>query len=183
MSGERSLTMKYSNPPLILSDTNVTDALGTISLGDLPDPQPSLEARLTKGSALMERLWRIALNDIEYNIVETDGEEYFGAGAAFKIVIFTRDISYSGVLGLNRLYPDIMNQSLRLTRDVRLRLGFRTPKEYIIDDINVPWRAEEISEIEIVRKFHTNSYTRRTDDVVWLWCAHDLFTRHGIGED
>jgi hypothetical protein len=27
-------------------------------------------------------------------------------------------------------------------------------------------------------KYRTNSYTRRTDDVVWLWAADDLFTLH-----
>jgi hypothetical protein len=30
----------------------------------------------------------------------------------------------------------------------------------------------------IMAEFKTNSYTRRTDDVVWMCAAHDLFTLH-----
>jgi len=31
---------------------------------------------------------------------------------------------------------------------------------------------------EIMTKYRTNSYTRRTDDVAWLWAVDDLFTLH-----
>jgi hypothetical protein len=33
------------------------------------------------------------------------------------------------------------------------------------------------------RTEHINSYTRATDDVVWLWCANELITKHGTLED
>ncbi len=153
------------------------------SLNDLPDPQPKLDVRLKNATPLMERLWRIALSDVESNIVETDDGKYFGAGKSFGVVVFTRDISYSGVLGLNKLYPEIMKQSLRATRDVRLRLGFTVQKEYVLENIDVLWQPEDISEVGFAQKYHTNSYCRRTDDVVWLWCAYDLFSKTGTKED
>jgi len=175
--------MKYNKFFLILNDTSVTDALGTNSLNDLPDPRPKLDVRLENVSPLIERLWRIALSDIESNIVETDNGKYFGAGALFNIIVFTRDISYSGVLGLNKLYPEIMKSSLRATRDVRSRLAFKVQTEYVLDNIDVPWQPEEITEQGFAQKYHTNSYCRRTDDVVWLWAAYDLFSKHGTKDD
>jgi len=146
-------------------------------------PRPKLNVRLNNAPPIMESLWRIALTDVESNIVETEDGKYFGAGKSFGIVVFTRDISYSGVLGLNKLYPEIMKRSLRVTRDVRLRLGFKVQKEYVLENIDVPWQPEEISESGFAQKYHTNSYCRRTDDVVWIWCAYDLFSKHGTEED
>jgi len=157
------------------------ESLENITINNFP--QPKLNVRLKNASPIMEQLWRIALSDVESNIVETEDGKYFGAGKNFGVVVFTRDISYSGVLGLNKLYPEIMKQSLRATRDVRLRLGFIVQKEYVLDNIDVPWQPEEISEVGFVQKYHTNSYCRRTDDVVWLWCAFDLFSKHGTEED
>ena len=75
--------MHFSKPPLVLNDESVSDAIGTIGLGDLPDPQPRCRIRLSNTTPLIERLWRIALSDIENNIVETADGEYFGAGKAF----------------------------------------------------------------------------------------------------
>ena len=175
--------MKYNKPPLILNDTSITDVLGTISLKDLPDPQPKLDVRLKKASPLIERLWRIALFDVESNIVETEDGKYFGAGAIFGVTVFTRDISYSGILGLNKLYPEIMRLSLKATREVRARLAFKVQTEYVLENIDVPWQPEEVSEVGFAQKYHTNSYCRRTDDVVWLWAAFDLFSKHGTKED
>jgi hypothetical protein len=146
-------------------------------------PRSNLNIRLKNAPEIMEKLWQIALTDVESNIVETEDGKYFGAGKIFGVVVFTRDISYSGVLGLNKLYPEIMKQSLRATRDVRLRLGFKVLKEYVLENIDVPWQPEEISEVGFAQKYHTNSYCRRTDDVVWLWAAYDLFSNHGTDED
>ena len=157
------------------------ESLENITINNFP--QPKLDVRLKNASPIMEQLWRIALSDVESNIVETEDGKYFGAGKSFGVVVFTRDISYSGVLGLNKLYPEIMKQSLRATRDVRLRLGFKVQKEYVLDNIDVQWQPEEISEVGFAQKYHTNSYCRRTDDVVWLWCAFDLFSKHGTEED
>jgi Mannosylglycerate hydrolase MGH1-like glycoside hydrolase domain len=166
--------MRYKNLLLELTDTAITDAIGTISLGDLPDPQPENPLRLTNASPIIKRLWRIALADIEANIVEFEKQRYFGAGKHFGLIVYTRDISYSGLLGLNRIYPELMLNSLKISREVRLKQGFKVSKDSAIKDINAPWKEEPITEKEYVGKYHTNSYTRRTDDVVWLWAARDL---------
>jgi len=140
--------------------------------------------RLKNATPLIERLWRIALSDVESNIVRLpDGSTYFGAGSGFGARIYTRDISYAGILSLNRLYPEIMRKSLEHTRRVRLKLGFAVSRAHKVDGIEVDWAVEDISEEEFLAKYRTNSYTRRTDDVVWLWCAGDLFERCGSPDD
>ena len=67
-----------------------------------------------------------------------------------------------------------MRKSLEHTRRVRLKLGFTVSRAHKVDGIEVDWAVEDISEEEFLAKYRTNSYTRRTDDVVWLWCAGDL---------
>lgn len=175
--------MHYHSDGLTLTDTSVTDALGTTTLDDLADPQPQHPLRLADASPLMERLWRIALCDIESNIVETDKGRFFGAGTSFGSIVYTRDISYAGILGLNRLYPDIMEASLKHTRRVRRRMGFTVSRGHAVPRIDVDWNEEELSERELVSKYGTNGYTRRTDDVIWLWAAGELYERHGTHDD
>ena len=175
--------MHYNNPPLILTDTSITDALGTIELKELPEPQPKCAVRLKGTTPLVERLWRIALSDIEKNVVETPDGCYLGAGKSFGVTVYTRDISYSGILGVNALYPDLMLNSIRFTRKMRLEQSFRVAQGYCVKEIDVPWVEENISEREYLQKYHTNSYTRRTDDVVWMWCAADLIKRQGARQE
>lgn len=175
--------MIYSEPPLVLTETTISDALGSASLASLPTPEPKCDVRLAPTTPLVERLWRIALSDIEANIVETEGGKYFGAGNSFGATVYTRDISYSGVLGLNRLYPQLMLDSIRHTRNVRYDLKFRVPKEYSIKDIQVPWIEEDKTEGEFVDEWKTNSYTRRTDDVIWLWCTADLLSANEFEQE
>lgn len=169
--------MHYDNPPLFLGEDVIRDALGERTLSDLPDPQPQHEMRMQGATPLMERLWRIALDDCERNIVETEQGRYFGAGAQFGVTVYTRDISYAGILGLNRLYPELMKSSLEVTREVRLGLGLRVPGGYAVESIDADWIDEGMDERDFFEKHNTNCYTRRTDDVVWLWCAYDLFRR------
>ncbi len=170
-----SLKFIYNKPPLIMGETKLKDTWSVIDLDNLPNPQPKLSLQLKNATPLTERLWNIALADIEYNIVKMpNAREYFGAGAEFGAKVYTRDISYSGILGINRLYPDIMRQSLEYTRKVRREVGFKTSKGHAVREIKVPWQEEKISTRDFFQKYNTNEYTRRTDDVVWLWCAYDL---------
>lgn len=166
--------LHYNQPPLVLTATSITDARGTITVSDLPEVHPRCPVRLAATTPLMERLWNIALADIERNIVETAEGRYFGAGSAYGVKVFTRDICYSGILGLNALYPDIMLDSIRFTRRLRSRLKFRVSRGYRVEGIAAPWVEEEITEPEYSDQYGTNSYTRRTDDVVWLWCSGEL---------
>jgi hypothetical protein len=174
--------MYFSEAPLILNNKSVTDAIGTIELNELPAPHPRCSIQLNDTTPLMKRLWRIALSDIEKNIVETEDGVYFGAGKAFGATVYTRDISYSGILGLNRLYPDVMLNSIRHSRKVRSELMFRVSAGSSLKGIDAPWIEEPQSEREFLQNWHTNSYTRRTDDVVWLWCTADLLEQNGLDD-
>lgn len=175
--------MHYARPPLVLAEKSLQDALGTIHLRDLPAPQPTHPYRLQGTTPLIERLWRIALSDVEANTVETDNGCYFGAGTHFGLRIYTRDISYAGLLGLNAIYPKLMRQSLNVTRHVRLRMGLTVARGYAVPGITADWEELDVAESSYLQTYHTNSYTRRTDDVIWLWCARDLFEQDGTLED
>lgn len=173
--------MKYQSDSLILGEDYVKDSTGTMGLGDLPDPQPICPARLCNTTPIMERLWRIALSDIESNIVEADGRRYFGAGQAFGLTVFTRDISLAGMLGLNKFYPDEMLSSMRFCRDLRRKVGLRLSQPYVLDAIDAPWvQTDHPTEGELQREWGTASVARRTDDVVWMWCTADLIQQHKL---
>ncbi len=166
--------MLYNKPPLVLKADRMSDVLGETTLADLPDPQPNNPTRLENVTPLVERMWRIALSDVESNIVRTEEGNYFGAGAIFGAKVFTRDISFSGVLGVNRLYPELMRSSLEFTRNLRWNIGFKTIEYHTVEEIDVDWEDTGFGSEKFVNKYHTNCYTRRTDDVIWLWCAGDL---------
>jgi hypothetical protein len=164
----------------ILTDDHLTDELGTISLSDLPDRQPECKSRLSKPTPLIEKLWRCALFDAESNRVKRAEGSYFtagGRGKGWKGIIFTRDLGYASILGLGHLFPKEMRESLRVDREVRLRLGLRADPEHVPPGL--PFVREDVSQEEFVTRHGTNPYTRRTDDVLWLWWMEDLLHRHG----
>lgn len=165
----------------IMRATACEDAIANLRQG-LPLPPaatPRHPERLAGTGPLTQRLWAIALDDCERNIVSVGDDRYFGAGASFGAKVFTRDIAISGLFGLNRLHPELMLDSLRHTRALRWRMGFAiaTGYEGLRAVADVPWEVVAASEAELLARFHTNSYARRTDDVIWLWAAADLF--HG----
>ncbi len=167
----------YKGDELRFYEDRVCDRFGCINVDDMPDPQPDCPVRLKEVTPILERMWRIAFWDIESNILETEKGRYFGGGAKFGPKVYTRDISYSGVLGLNEFYPQVMRDSLEVTRKVRWDTGFTVSRGHAVPEIDVPWEELDIPEAEFTSRFTTNNYSRRTDDVVWLWAASDLFTR------
>ncbi len=175
--------MLYNNPFPLLSETQIHDVNGITSINDLPNPTPENPIRLNKTTPLIERLWRIALRDVEANIVRDAHTAYFGAGAEFGKLIYTRDISYAGILGLNRLYPGIMQSSLDYTRQIHLRLGYTVSRAYHIPALAAPWNIQPLTEDQFLAIYHTNNFLRRTDDVVWLWAAHDLASQQADKHD
>jgi len=168
----------HEQPSLRLAAELVADDLRTIHLRDLPAPVPANGTRLSRATPLTQRLWEIALANVESNVVETENGRYFGAGTKFGPRVYTRDISFAGVLGLNQLYPGLMKSSLEVTRRLRFKLGLRVSRGYAVPGIDAKWEELDLEEREYLQQFHSNSYTRRTDDVIWLWAAGDLFDRH-----
>lgn len=161
-------------PPLRLDPEAVSYACGRIGLADLPDPQPRHPARLDGTTPLLERLWRIALADVEANVVAHEGRRYFGSGRSFGPILYTRDIAYSGVLGLNQLFPELMRDSLMTVVGQRLDLGWRVPRAYHVPELAASWVIEKGTDQEFLARHRTNNFLRRTDDVVWLWAAGEL---------
>lgn len=160
---------------LHLTSSFLSDPLGTIQRLSTPTavahPVP---AGLTE---LEQFWWNRARIDIESNIVVN---RYFGAGREFGPTVFTRDLSLSGVLSLNALYPEIMWQSLRYDRELRDQVGWKvTLGSSAAVTTPLPFEETPLDYDAFVATYHTGEFSRRTDDVVWLWAAIDWLQRHG----
>ena len=124
-------------------------------------------------------LWDLARDEIQSNVVRDEkGHQYFGAGKHFGPMVYTRDISLSGLLGLNMYYPALMDASIRHTRDLRLNMGLCCVADEKPSGDHIPWIVHDCTNREFTERYHTNGYNRRTDDVVWLWAMADLYARH-----
>ncbi len=170
----------FEQGPLVMTAEALRDANGSFSLAQLPNPKPKCNMEL-KGDVtpLTARMWQIALDDVEHNMVTSEsGAVYFGAGNQYGLRIYERDIAVSGVLGLNRFYPEVMLSSLKVAREIRRELGYKVSAPHVVQEIDVPWEVIAQVDKAIMGKYRTNSYTRRTDDVAWLWAVDDLFSLH-----
>ena len=170
----------FEQGPLVMTAEALRDANGSFSLAQLPNPEPKCKVEL-KGDVtpLTARLWKVALDDVEHNMVTSEsGAVYFGAGNKYGLRIYERDIAVSGVLGLNHRYPEVMLSSLKVAREIRKELGYKVSAPHVVQEIDVPWEVIAQVDKAIMEKYRTNSYTRRTDDVAWLWAVDDLFMLH-----
>ena len=172
--------LNYSDGVLILTPTSLTDSVGSFTADKLPVVTPLNQSEL-KGaqSSIVKGMWKIALNDMEKNLVTTpENGTYFAAGIRYTTRIYTRDIAFSAVLAGNDLYPKEMLQSLKMTRKVRLEMGYKVSTPHIIKEINAPWEGITDIEKEVMAKYSSNSYTRATDDVIWIWAIDDLYAKN-----
>ena len=95
----------YNSDPLILTETTLTDALGGFTVDDLPSVNPKCQTMLRENATpLTKKMWRIALNDIEQNGVTNSYGSYFAAGRRYTDRVYTRDIAFAGILGLNVIF-------------------------------------------------------------------------------
>ncbi len=172
--------LTYSDGVLILTPTSLTDSVGSFTADKLPVVTPLNLSKL-KGdqSPIVTGMWKIALNDMEKNLVTTpENGTYFAAGIRYTTRIYTRDIAFSAVLAGNDLYPREMLQSLKMTRKVRLEMGYKVSSPHVIKEIKAPWEAITDIEKEVMAKYSSNSYTRATDDVIWIWAIDDLYAKN-----
>ncbi len=169
----------YDKSPLILKANSLEDGLGHFTTEDLPNVSPK-NATVLKVDAtpITKKMWNIALHDVELNLITNDYGTYFAAGRRYTDRVYVRDISFAGILGLNAIYPQEMMKSLRVTRDVVAKMGYKVSTKEIIKEIDAPWDAITDDKLQIMAKFKSNSITRRTDDVVWIWAVDDLFKSH-----
>lgn len=179
LSSKSNPKFVYKNNPLILTETTLSDGLGAFKVEDLPIVTPKCTIGLKKNATpLTNKMWEIALNDVERNLITNDYGTYFAAGRRYTDRVYTRDISYAGILGLNAMYPREMMKSLMVTRDVISKMGYKVSTEEVIKEIDAPWDAITDDKTQIMAQFKSNSITRRTDDVVWIWAVDDLFKSH-----
>jgi hypothetical protein len=172
--------LSYSDGVLVLTPTSLTDSVGSYTADKLPVVTPLNQSTL-KGAQtpLAQGLWKIALNDMEKNLVTTpENGTYFAAGIRYTTRIYTRDISFSAVLAGNDLYPKEVLQSLQMTRKVRLEMGYKVSRPHMIKEINAPWEVITDNEKEVMAKYTSNSFTRATDDVIWIWAIDDLYAKN-----
>ncbi len=180
VGNEAKTRFLFEQGSLVMTAEALRDTNGSFSLTQLPNPEPKCKVEL-KGAVtpLTARLWKVALDDVEHNMVTSEsGAVYFGAGNQYGLRIYERDIAVSGVLGLNHFYPEVMLSSLKVAREIRKELGYKVSAPHVVQEIDVPWEVIAQVDKAIMEKYRTNSYTRRTDDVAWLWAVDDLFTLH-----
>ena len=169
----------YNVTPLVLTENKLTDALGTFTTIDLPAVNPKTLIPLTsKATPIINKMWLIALDDIEQNIITNDYGTYFAAGRRYTDRVYVRDIALSGILGLNDVFPEEMKKSLMITRKVVEHQGYKVSAKHVVKEIKAPWEVITDDEPNVMKEFKTNSITRRTDDVVWIWAADDLFAKY-----
>lgn len=172
---------------LRLTPTALHEPGHVINLSDLrPDALAEAEGGRAAPSGLSPletRWWDQAIRDIGSNVV--DGR-YFGAGREFGPTVFTRDIALSAVLSLNRLYAERVWSSLEFDRELRDRVGWRVVRDSPAAEIaGLPFERTPHDFAGFVGTYHTGDFSRRTDDVVWLWAALDWLERNPrlAGED
>jgi len=162
--------------------SDVTEKLVPYALSQISDVQPVSPLRLKNAPPLFEKLWRVALKEIEDNYcIDTPYGVIYSAGNAgqhFLARIFNRDVGYSGLLGMNAIYPEKMLSSMKIIRRVRLELGWLCPRDRAITGIpNVV--IEDLCNHDFIVKHLKASPINKTDDVLWLWCVDDLLERMG----
>ncbi|MEX2606094.1 MAG: hypothetical protein WD708_02015 [Kiritimatiellia bacterium] len=165
---------------LSLLDDRVIDPLGEVTVEDLPDRGTESGWGISGATPLLEKLCRCAFFDLKSNLVENETGRYLAAGGRGKGwsgIIFPRDLAYAGLLGLNRIVPDWMEDCLRISRRARLAAGMRVDANHFHPDL--PFIREEESAVRPEERFRTHTTARGTDDVLWLWWAADLFALHG----
>lgn len=123
---------------------------------------------------LIDLLYKVALADLEMNIVEDERGTYFRVSPDFPNMIFTRDTAYSSYLGACYALPDVVTSHLKIARSLRRQLRFKCPEQELILLPGVENEPESLSNFAFYEKYGTNAYARRTDDPCWVigyWAA------------
>ncbi|MCL2834432.1 MAG: hypothetical protein FWD78_14770 [Treponema sp.] len=185
-----SLTEGDKRAVAIGSDALV-DAAGKYHAEPLPRDLPKIHS----GCSMLENMYRVSALDHQSCIIDNKTslyaacakdkmnrahpmpipeKEVFWAGRGFNTIIYTRDIAYSAFLGSCFLYPDIVRSHLEYTRKLRRSLGWKIPESHKISIKEIPAEIINLTEPEVSDYYNTNSYVRRTDDVVWIlgWWAY-----------
>ena len=165
---------------LRLEDEQLISHGQTLQVDDLPLAQPNSTLTLRNASPIVERLWGCAVADLEANIISRDEIQYFaagGRGAGWDGRMFVRDTSLAGILGLNRLFPELMLKSQILMRERFFERLWNTPRDHVFGWQHLTEEVEDLGLAEYADKYCFSPPMRCTDDVVWVWCMADLLER------
>ena len=139
VSSGYSQKLVYEIGPLVLKSNSLEDGLGQFVTTDLLNASPKNTIALKpEATPLTKKMWAIALNDVELNLITNDYGTYFAAGRRYTDRVYTRDISYAVILGLNALCPKEMMISLRVTRNVVSKMGYKVSIEGVVKKIDAP---------------------------------------------
>lgn len=148
--------------------------------------EPKCKEVLHNAPPLIEKVWKNVLWEIErnYSVQTPYGTVYGGGngGQGFFAKLFNRDIAFSGILGLNALYGESVMQSMKIIRKVRLELGWRCPKDIVLQGIEGV-TVEDLTNDEYIIKYGKSTPANKTDDVIWLWSYYDLLTKGNYPEE
>ncbi|MCR9295595.1 MAG: hypothetical protein NXI32_22995 [bacterium] len=129
---------------------------------------------LASGTPMIDMLYRIALADLEINVVQDERGAYLRVSPDFPDMIFTRDTAYASYLGACFTHADVIINHLKIDRQLRKELKFKCPSGESIPLEGVQNEPEEISSLEFFNRYGTHAYARRTDDPCWVigyWAA------------
>ena len=84
ISATYSQKLVYEKEPLVLKTNSLEDGLGQFITDDLPNVSPKNTIALKiEATPLTKKMWAIALNDIELNMITNDYGTYFAAGRRY----------------------------------------------------------------------------------------------------
>ncbi len=157
-----------------------THTLRDFDLYAFDQHEPTCRVELHDAPPIIRRIWKNVLWEIERNyVIETAYGTVYAAGDRgehFIAKLFNRDVAFSGLLGLNALYPDSVMQSLKIIRKIRLERGWSCPRSHVIDGIDSV-QVEDMDNLNYIMKYGKSTPLNKTDDVVWMWCYYDLLMR------
>ncbi len=150
-------------------------------------------------SPLFDALYAVSIRDHKRLVIDSDRYYYalcmkffhsreipegiypqgsvFWAGYGFNTLLYTRDVAYSSWLGTAYLFPQAVRDHLTHVRDLRKNLGLKVSKGHEIPIQGIPTEVLDMDERGLMRRYNTNSYTRRTDDIIWVFGLWEVYKR------
>lgn len=155
--------------PQVVSDCPILDAMYGISIRDHErvtiDPKTYLYMLCNR----FTRDFKIPEGFIPEGSV-------FWAGYGFNTYLYTRDTAYSSWLGTAYILPEVVKSHLQYLRELRRVVGLQVVKLHDIPIPGIPTIQTGMTGQEMVQKYNTNCYTRRTDDIVWVLGLWEVYT-------
>jgi hypothetical protein len=182
MTAPEKMTM--TSEALSLKENSCNSPYGEYTIAEIPERYPVLPLKLNGTTPLIEKLFRGALFDVESNIVYNDDWRYLAAGkrgTGWRGVIFVRDVTFSGLLGLHDFYPYVMRDAYAYMRDRMLVAGRKNPACHKIEGYDDEIVAQTHDEFKTMG-FNTPPFARWTDGMNTVWGMWDLLQKMQAGE-